>query len=121
MDFLFDLYQQGKINQATNKADRAKEKADLFQDEINDLKRKADALTIACQALWELVQSQSGLSDDVILGKIQEIDARDGSVDGKISVTLAMCPRCGRGSNAARKWCLYCGEPLPVQHVFGRK
>lgn len=118
MHFLIDLYQQQRINSATNKAEGAKSAADRAQWEINDLKRKADALTITCQALWEIVRAQGGLSDSLLLAKMQEIDARDGRVDGKISGTLADCPACGRRSQAKRKSCLYCGEPLPVDHIF---
>ena len=118
MNILLDLYQQGRINAATNKAEQAQSAAERARWELDSLKRKADALTIACQALWEIVRAQGGLSDELILGKMQEIDARDGRVDGKISATLAPCPACGRSSNAARKSCLYCGEILPVSHVF---
>ena len=120
MDLLIDLYQQGRIASAQATADQAKDLATQFRWEVDDLRRKADALTITCQALWEILRTQTGMRDDQILAKMQEIDARDGRVDGKISTTLAECPKCRRKSNSARKSCLYCGTALPVRHVFGR-
>lgn len=120
MDFLIDLYQHGRINEARNKAERAKEVAQQVRWDLDDLKRKADALTITCQALWEILRTQTAMSDNEILLKMEEIDARDGRLDGKISTTLTACPSCNRKSNSNRKVCLYCGADLPVKHVFGR-
>jgi hypothetical protein len=85
MDFLIDLYQQRQISDATRTAYSAKETANRSRSDIDDLKRKADALTLACQALWEIVRVQTGLSDDTILDKMQEIYMRDGSTYGRIS------------------------------------
>jgi hypothetical protein len=118
MQILIDLYQQGRINEASNKAENAKEAAEGARWDIKDLQRRCDALTIACQALWEVVRQQTGMKDSALLERMAEIDSRDGKVDGKISATLLPCSRCGRKSNARRKDCLYCGAMLPVTHVF---
>ena len=120
MNIFFDLYQQGAINEAKNQAESARDTAGRTRSEVDDLKRKADALTIACQALWEIVREQMGLSDEAIIRKMQEIDLRDGTPDGKITATIAECPSCRRTNNAARRNCLYCGGLLPLQHVFSR-
>ena len=54
MDFLFDIYQQGKITEAQQQAEKAANKADRFADEIKSLERRLDRLTLATQALWEM-------------------------------------------------------------------
>lgn len=118
MDTLINLYQHGCVREAQMSPQPGKSVTDQMQAEIDDLKRKTDALTIACQALWELVCAQTGANNETILRKMQEIDARDGRVDGKITLSLAECPQCGRKSNANRGSCLYCGTRLKVQHVF---
>ncbi|MBM3822088.1 MAG: hypothetical protein FJ404_04200 [Verrucomicrobia bacterium] len=82
------------------------------------MKRKADALTIACQALWELLRRNSDLSDDLLIRTMEEIDLRDGKQDGKITRRPVPCPKCRRNSQSGRSHCLYCGELLPVVHVF---
>lgn len=115
---IIDLYQQEEINRALGNATEAKNKAERSVTEISDLKRKADALTIACQALWEIVKSQSNLEDSVLLKKMQEIDGRDGKIDGKISKTLLTCSKCKRKTNSQRTQCLYCGHKLEGGHVF---
>ena len=118
MDIIIDLYQQRRINEARDTAAQAKSVTEQLQWEVRDLQRKADAMTIACQALWEIVRAQTGMRDEAILQKMQEIDARDGRADGKISGSVLPCPRCGRKSNANRRDCLYCGAKMPVSHVF---
>lgn len=118
---LIDLYQQGRINEARNKAEDAAGRAKLVQGDLENLERRLDALVITCQALWEIIRTQTGLSDHAILEKMEEIDGRDGRVDGKISAGLSICPSCNRRSNAHRTTCLYCGAALPVKEVFNRR
>lgn len=120
MSILFDLYQQGQINSASNKAEAAKDEAARLRGDVEDLKRKADALTIACQALWEIVRESHKITDEHLLARMEQIDRRDGQVDGRISTTMVKCPKCQRQSNGLRKGCLYCGTNLPVGHVFSQ-
>ena len=119
MSIFFDIYQQGKIAVADAKAEHAKSESERLRQQVQDLQRKCDGLTIACQSLWEIVRDRAGIGDEALLAKMQEVDLRDGQADGKISPALASCPSCGRRSNAARKLCLYCGASMPVAHVFG--
>ena len=118
MDFLFDVYQQGKINEAQQQAARAANKADRFADDIKSLERRLDRMTLATQALWEMLRDAGHLAEDALLAKMQEIDLRDGSADGKITRTITVCPQCGRNSNSKRLECLYCGSPLPSPNLF---
>lgn len=117
-DLLVDLYLNRRVTEAEVKAEAASDTAKQLRFEINDLKRKCDALTITSQALWELLRTNTGLSDETILQQMQEIDLRDGSLDGKISRRVVRCSRCGRGSNSDRKLYLYCGAKLPSGNVF---
>lgn len=118
MDFLFDVYQQGKINEARQQAERAKNKADRFADDIKSLERRLDRLALASQALWEMLRDAGHHSDEALAAKMQEIDLRDGSSDGKISRVVKTCTACGRNSNSKRLECLYCGTPLPDPNIF---
>jgi hypothetical protein len=118
MDLIIDVYQQGQIAEAQAKAANASERAKQLEREIDDLKRRADALTIANQALWEILRVKLGLDDQIVVRKMQEIDLRDGEADGKISPRPVTCPRCSRNSNSKRRACLYCGAALPAGHLF---
>ena len=121
MEFLWEAHQQHRIGNAQRSAESAKDTADQLRSEVNDLKRKTEALTIASQAMWELVRERTGFTDADILAKMQEIDLRDGQADGKITGTLVYCLACRRGTHSKRKLCIYCGELLPPAdpaHVF---
>lgn len=118
LDLIIDLYQQQQIDEAQRKAQQAKNRSEISQQEIGDLQRKADALTIACQALWEIVQLRLGVDQTELLKKMQEIDGRDGAVDGKIGHTLLACNKCKRKTSAKRSQCLYCGTVLSGGHLF---
>ncbi|MFM8364947.1 MAG: hypothetical protein ACKOAS_07330 [Verrucomicrobiota bacterium] len=118
MDFLIDIHQQGKINEARQQADRAANKADRFADDIKTLERRLDRLTLASQALWEMLREAGHHSEEALAAKMQEIDLRDGAADGKISRVVKTCQACGRNSNSKRLECLYCSAPLPDPNLF---
>ncbi len=65
--------------------------------------------------MWELLQQHGNVTDQQLVAKIQEIDLRDGVLDGKMSKPAAKCSACGRVNNATRNRCMYCGQGLPVQ------
>jgi hypothetical protein len=118
MDLIIDVYQQGQIAEANAKAAQASDRAKQLERDVDDLKRRADALTIANQALWEILRARLALDDQTVLRKMQEIDLRDGQGDGKISPRPVVCPRCSRNSNSKRRACLYCGASLPAGNFF---
>jgi hypothetical protein len=118
MDLIIDAYQQGRIAEAQMTAAQAADRAKRLESEVDDLRRRADALTIACQALWEIVRERLGVDDQTILRKMQEVDLRDGQADGKIATRPVTCPRCSRNSNSKRRACVYCGAPLPTGNLF---
>jgi len=113
-----DIYQQVKISQANSTANRAENIAERFESRIEELQRQVERLIIVNQAVWELLKESNFANEDKLLNKIEEIDLRDGSVDGKISQTIKVCQRCHRNSNSKRLTCLYCGEALPDLNVF---
>jgi hypothetical protein len=115
---IIDICQQAQINHAQNRAAHAQTVAEQLRWELDTLKHKSDALTLACQALWEIVRTETGLSDSALLERMRDIDVRDGKLDGRITPRVAECPTCGRKSKATRKDCIYCGTTLPTENVF---
>jgi len=110
MDFLWDLYQQGQINSNAQSASSANERAIESQQRVRFLEDAVDRLLLVNMAMWELVQSRTGLTEDDLITKVQEIDLRDGVADGKVTRTKAAeCPKCGRPLSARHRKCLYCG------------
>lgn len=94
-------------------AANARSKARVASREVRELRRELDHLRLVTLALWEIVRDEHGLSEDWVRTKIEEIDLRDGKLDGRIGRTPVDCPDCGRRNNSRRSACLYCGTDLP--------
>ena len=110
----WDLCQQMQIHDVQDSARRSQEDTAMVLRELRELRRSVDSLTLTCAALWELQREKIGLTDDELIAKMQEIDLRDGKLDGKMTKPASACPSCQRANNANRQRCLYCGESLPV-------
>lgn len=85
---------------------------------IEQLENRLARTTLACQALWELLKTRVGLTEEELLAKMDEIDLRDGVRDGKMSPTVCLCGSCGRKVNSISPRCMYCGAELVKPHVF---
>jgi len=98
--------------------DPTRSKVDRQDQEIEELTRRVDRLSLACQALWELLRERTDLDDATLHGKISEIDVRDGSPDGRIALSVIECDQCGNRGNSRRKQCIFCGASLSGKHAF---
>jgi len=118
---LWDLLQQRQIGQARQAANQAEDAASRIGNDIAELERVVESLTLTCQAMWELLREQTHITDEMLLARMQEVDLRDGRRDGKVSNAASVCPGCSRPNKARREVCLYCGAALPPpQHLFGQ-
>lgn len=120
MDILQEFFQNRRIQAAGGHGDKPAERSRHTESDFIDLERRVDALTLACQALWEITRAHAGLNEQAILHKMQEIDLRDGKADGRIAPKPTACPDCNRTNNGARTSCVYCGKPLPSPEIFNR-
>jgi len=88
-------------------AEQARSQVDQMQVDIN-------RLMLCTQALWELLKEQQGFTEEQLIGRITEIDMRDGKLDGKLASQGPLaCPKCGRPNTRTRVACIYCGTVLP--------
>lgn len=81
--------------------------------EINQIHRRLDRLSLACQAMWELLRDSTSFEENDILARMEDVDLRDGVKDGKMSPPSINCESCGRKGNPRRRQCVYCGGKLP--------
>jgi hypothetical protein len=109
IDILFDLYQQGRINDVENTAEESSRKATDFQGRVRQLEDSIDRLVLVNAALWSLLKDRTGLTDAALSARVRDIDLRDGVEDGKITTTVQNCQKCGRTMAPRHKRCLYCG------------
>jgi hypothetical protein len=86
--------------------------------DVQALQAELNRLTLACAALWSLVK-EHGHADEELLARMQELDLRDGKLDGRLAADVVSCKDCGRKTKAGRRTCLYCGKPLPAGPAFG--
>ena len=109
MDF-YDVFQNFKIGGVRDDADRATVKATGNAGEIRKLKDQVDHLSLVCQAMCELME-EVGFNKKMMLAKIQEIDLRDGKLDGKYT-KQHVCTGCARPIAPRHIKCIYCRTPV---------
>jgi hypothetical protein len=84
------------------------------------LQLKMARLTLLSEALWLILKEKHGMTDEELMAKIEEIDARDGVRDGRAAKEQPrLCPQCNRVLTKASPKCLYCGQEVAMD-VFGR-
>lgn len=103
---------------AFENASSAKAKSDHLYGEVKRLTQQVDRLTLASQALWELLRDHGDLTEDKLASKMLEVDLRDGVQDGRIGPGKTHCPSCKRLTGTHRDICLYCGADVDRDHAF---
>jgi hypothetical protein len=64
MSYFKDFQQDKAIGNARSDASRALSKAEDINIYLKDLESKIDLLALKCQALWELLQANTNLSEE---------------------------------------------------------
>lgn len=117
----WEFYQSSRISRVGRAAKRASLRADQTLAQTQRLEDKVDGLALACQALWELQRDNSGLTEQQLEEKMEEVDMRDGRLDGMLSSVVDKCAKCGRKTSRRRPRCLYCGSEVEKSEVFGER
>ena len=96
-------------SQATAAATDAKNKSNILEGDV-------DKLFMITEALWEILKTEHGYTDEKLMDKIQEIDLKDGQLDGKCARSKIKpdCPNCGKKLMGNRPVCLYCGTAVAL-------
>ena len=82
-DIIWNLYQSENIRELHERMSSVRTQDSVARDATLRLEARVDQLALLCQAMFELLQASSGLTDDQLNKKILEIDARDGQADGR--------------------------------------
>jgi hypothetical protein len=112
LDLFWNLRQQQQIGAVRAKADSARADSEVHETALADLTQRFDRLALVTQALSELLFERAHVSEADLAAKIDEIDMRDGTRDGRVSAASQSCPKCHRQVAGHRTTCLYCGAPL---------
>lgn len=90
------------------------------QDGVRHLQDRVDRLVLLNQALWAIVRDATGVSDEELARRVQEIDAADGTVDGRVTLHPSQaCGKCGRAISHKHQKCLFCGWEPEKKDAFG--
>jgi len=112
-------HQQGRMEQGEDIARQAIKRTSGLKSEIRNLRASIDKLTLINRALWEIIAADKGLTDEYLIDKVNEIDLRDGKLDGKTQTAVRVCSSCGRTLFQGHRRCLYCGsenlKPSPFE------
>lgn len=113
--------QMARANRAQSAGERASRTASDVRAQNDSIQFDVEKLFMITEALWELLKHQHGYTDDQLVQMIQDIDLRDGKLDGKVakSAERPTCDQCGRTIIKRQAKCLYCGAPAP-QQLFER-
>lgn len=110
---IWDVYQHKQISDLRAETNSLKGEArrtrDLGQWDVRRLEAKIDSLALVTQAMWELIETHTNLTDADIRAKIAEIDERDG--------VPTQCGGCGRAAHSRVANCMYCGHPIESAHI----
>ena len=113
MSIFWELSQNRRIGSAESAAAGAGRKAASAKQEIASLRDKCDKLLMVCEALWTILREKHGLNDEDLINRVNDIDLRDGRLDGRVKKNLtARCPECDRTISQRHPKCIYCGTPI---------
>lgn len=94
---------------AETSANMAEVKAERARNDVQHIEQRLDCLVLANMAMWSLLQEKTGLTEQDLLDRVQQIDLADGQADGKARRPPVKCGECGRMMSPRHKRCLYCG------------
>lgn len=99
---------------AADARDMAEPSARLSSAPVNEiLSMDIERLFLITAALWTLLKEKHGYTDDDLARRIEEIDALDGRIDGRIAkMERPDCPHCHRKQVGPLPVCLYCGAKV---------
>ena len=105
-------------NQPSTSREFSDAKVRGIDHELEHLHRRVERLALSCQAMWELLSEHTGITEEQLMARMEDIDFRDGSLDGKMKSGVMTCPTCKRRVNAKHSICMYCTHPIQKPHVF---
>jgi hypothetical protein len=117
MSILWEMDRKGTIRKTKGPAKSPAEPEVAARGGADPLEERFERLLLASRAMWELLREKTGLSEEDLLRKVEELDLSDGRLDGRIC-TLVVCANCGKRISARNARCLYCGAPQARRKAF---
>ncbi len=103
---LYDLRQNQRISKTQAENKHTARTVQESQESIEELRQSVHKLSVVCQAMWQLLQATSGLSDQALLETLENVEQKQAAQN---------CAQCGRVQQSKKPNCLYCGATFPEQ------
>ena len=81
------------------------------KNDVYELHDRVEKLTLVVAAMWSLLEDQ-GLTEAQLMERIEQIDAADGTPDGRITHPPVDCTGCGAKVPAELPACQFCGAGI---------
>lgn len=111
---IWDFLQDSNAGRTRAAVQDTQAKSVDLERRIKQLEAEVDSLTLVSMAMWELLGKSNGFFLKDLEAKMQEIDLRDGKLDGKVRSGPVQCANCERMLDERRKTCIYCGRIVSV-------
>jgi len=98
------------VAQANSRAEQGVMTAEEARGRVQELEWKVDKLILVNRALFELIASRLQITETELMDMVNEIDLRDGKLDGRLAIEATSCEKCGRTYSRRHNHCLYCGH-----------
>lgn len=105
---------------ATQEVNSAKSRVRDVGETVTTLRIEVDRLQMLCEGMWTLLKAKTGTTDAELAELVEQIDLRDGKLDGKVARTaeVVACPDCGRAVSVRTGACLFCGTRPKNDDLF---
>ncbi len=103
---------------ANRQASAAATEAAAAKRDVAYLEDQLERMKLICAAVWEIVKEKHNLTEDDLIAKVAQLDAKDGIADGKFSRAPRKCVKCNRPVKDNHRTCMYCNAPQPFESVF---
>jgi hypothetical protein len=99
---------------SSQQANEATTRANAAEMRVRELEHRVERLALTCNAMWDLLRNQAGITDRQLQEKIQQMDAADGAH----ARNMLKCPGCGRQISPRKGKCIYCGTACGNASAF---
>jgi hypothetical protein len=115
---MWNIWQEMRLNDVRQRQDDARANARTEALGAEMLERYVKKMALVNQALFEILQKKVGITDEELRRKVDEVDMRDGTSDGRYEASPLTCPKCSAKMTAGALFCPNCGGKAAPKYPY---